>query len=89
MPTDAQDLRDRLLQTDEEFRQLAARHQELDTRLNELSAKAYLSEPEQLEEVTLKKRKLQVKDRMEDILRRSRAAPPTRPATSPSTSTPA
>jgi len=38
----------------------------------ELSAKHYLSQPEQLEESTLKKRKLQIKDRMEDILRRRR-----------------
>ena len=36
----------------------------------ELAAKHYLSEPEQLEEATLKKRKLQIKDRMEDIRRR-------------------
>ena len=41
----------------------------LDDRLHELTAKHYLSEPEQVEEVTLKKRKLQLKDRMEDILR--------------------
>ncbi len=72
MPTDPQELKQRLLQSDDEFRQLAAKHQELDTRLNELSTKHYLSEPEQLEEVTLKKRKLQIKDRMEDILRRNR-----------------
>ena len=31
MATDSQQLRDRLLQTDEEFRQLIAKHQELDT----------------------------------------------------------
>ena len=65
-------LREQLLQHDGEFQQLAAKHQELDTRLNELAGKPYLSEPEQLEKVTLKKRKLQVKDRMEDILRRHR-----------------
>jgi uncharacterized protein YdcH (DUF465 family) len=35
-----------------------------------LTAKHYLSEPEHIEEVTLKKQKLQLKDRMEDILRR-------------------
>jgi uncharacterized protein YdcH (DUF465 family) len=37
-----------------------------------LAHKPYLSEHEQFEEVTLKKRKLQLKDRMEDILRRFR-----------------
>ena len=58
--------------TDEEYQDLAARHQELDQRLTQLIAKHYLSEPEQLEEATLKKRKLQLKDRMEDILRRRR-----------------
>ena len=54
------------------FIQLAAQHHELEDRLHQLTAKPYLSEPEQLEEVTLKKRKLQLKDRMEDILRRHR-----------------
>ena len=67
-----QELKELLLKTDEEFRQLATQHHELDDRLHELSTKPYLSEPEQLEEVTLKKRKLQIKDRMEDILRRHR-----------------
>ena len=62
-----QELKELLLKTDEEFRQLATQHHELDDRLHELSAKPYLSEPEQVEEVTLKKRKLQLKDRMEDI----------------------
>ncbi|MFB3853599.1 MAG: YdcH family protein [Vicinamibacterales bacterium] len=67
---DSQDLRNLLLQTDEEFRQLASRHQELEERLQDLSTKSYLSQPEQVEQTTLKKRKLQLKDRMEDILRR-------------------
>ena len=66
-----QNLKELLLQTDEEFNRLAARHHELDDRLHELSAKHYLSEPEQIEETNLKKRKLQLKDRME-ILRRQR-----------------
>ena len=52
-------------------RNSAAQHHELDERLHELTAKHYLSEPEQVEEVTLKKRKLQVKDRMEDIRRQA------------------
>ena len=72
MNDETQDLKQVLLQTDEEFNQLAAKHHELEGRLRELTTKPYLSEPEQLEEVTLKKRKLQLKDRMEDILRRHR-----------------
>jgi len=72
MNAQGQDLRELLLQTDEEFHRLAAKHHELEDRLHELTAKHYLSEPEQVEEVTLKKRKLQLKDRMEDILRRRR-----------------
>jgi uncharacterized protein len=72
MNEQSQDLKELLLQTDEEFHQLAAKHHELDDRLHELAAKSYLSQPEQLEEVNLKKRKLQLKDRMEDILRRHR-----------------
>ncbi len=70
-----QELKELLLKTDEEFRQLATQHHELDDRLHELSVKPYLSEPEQVEEVTLKKRKLHLKDRMEDILRRHRGEP--------------
>ena len=72
MNAQPQDLKSQLLQTDQEFKQLAVKHHELEDRLHELTAKHYLSEPEQLEEVTLKKRKLQIKDRMEDIIRRRR-----------------
>ena len=72
MNEQSQNLRELLLQTDEEFHQLAAKHHELESRLHELSSKQYLSQPEQVEAVTLKKRKLQLKDRMEDILRRRR-----------------
>ena len=70
MDAQPHDLKDELLKTDEEFHDLAAKHHELEDRLHELTAKHYLSEPEQVEEVTLKKRKLQLKDRMEDILRK-------------------
>lgn len=76
MPTEnSQELKEFLLRTHEEFRQLASQHQELDDRLHDLSSKPYLTEPEQLQEVTLKKRKLHLKDQMEEILRRKRAEP--------------
>ena len=70
MSVNVQDQKVMLLQTDDEFRELADKHKELEHRLAELAQKPYLSEPEQVEEVQIKKRKLQLKDRMEDILRR-------------------
>ena len=72
MPTHSEELKELLLRTDDEFRQLAIKHSELESRLHDLASKHYLSEPEQLEQVTLKKRKLALKDRMENILRRTR-----------------
>jgi len=77
MTADTQDIKTLLLSSDEEFRQLAATHQALEARLHELSTRPHLSEPERVEEVTLKKRKLHLKDRMEDIVRRYRSRPPT------------
>ena len=73
MPTDSLELKQHLMQTDTEFRELATLHRQLDERLHELELKHYLSDSEQVEEVTIKKRKLHLKDRMEDILRRYRA----------------
>jgi uncharacterized protein YdcH (DUF465 family) len=71
MPTDFEELKRKLLQTDEEFRRLADQHHHLDEQIHNLATRHHLSEPEQIEEVTLKKRKLQLKDQMEVILRRS------------------
>jgi uncharacterized protein YdcH (DUF465 family) len=70
MPTDFEELKRTLLQTDEEFRQLVTQHHDLDEKIHDLTNRHYLSEPEQVEEVTLKKRKLHLKDQMEMILRR-------------------
>jgi uncharacterized protein YdcH (DUF465 family) len=77
---EAQDLKHLLLETNEEYRQLATKHHELDDRLQELSSKHYLSDSEHIEQITLKKQKLRLKDRMEDIARSLRRS------TSPSTS---
>ena len=58
----------------DEYCQLEAQHHEYESRLGELAEKAVLSDEEQVEETTLKKKKLQVKDRMQEIARRSRGA---------------
>ena len=66
---DAQEVKNFLLQSDQQFRQLAEQHHELDDRLHQLIEKHYLSTTEQFEQVTLKKKKLALKDRMEIIVR--------------------
>lgn len=66
---DAQEVRDFLLQSNEQYRQLAERHHALDHRLHELSDKQYLSAAERIEAINLKKRKLALKDQMELIAR--------------------
>jgi uncharacterized protein YdcH (DUF465 family) len=66
---EAQEVKSQLLRDNDQYRQLAERHHELDDRLHKLTEKNYLSDTEQFEEVTLKKRKLAVKDQMEAIAR--------------------
>ena len=66
---ETQEVKNFLLDSDQQFRQLAEQHHQLDDRLHQLHEKHYLSEPEQLEQVTLKKRKLALKDQMETIVR--------------------
>ena len=72
MPVDLEEMKKKLLESNDEFRQLATQHHTLDERIHDLAIRQYLSEPEQLEEVTLKKKKLQLKDQMEHMLRRPR-----------------
>lgn len=71
MTTDLQDLKDHLLRSDETFRQLVNEHHDLDERVRYLSSQAFLSSPEQIEEISLKKRKLRLKDQIEAALRRA------------------
>ena len=71
---EAQELKSQLLHSHDDYRQLAELHHQLDTRLHELTDKSYLSPTEQVEEATLKKRKLALKDRMEEIARAYRQA---------------
>lgn len=59
-----EEIRDRLLQEDESFRQLVSEHRQHDEELRELGRRRYLSPDDQLREIELKKLKLSLKDRM-------------------------
>lgn len=65
-------LKERLLESSEEYRRLDEQHHEYESRLTALTEKAVLNDDEQVEEVTLKKKKLHIKDRMETIARQLR-----------------
>jgi uncharacterized protein YdcH (DUF465 family) len=62
---------ERLLEN-EEYKRLHEQHHEYESRLSQFNDKAVLSDEEQVEETTLKKKKLQLKDRMEAIARKMR-----------------
>lgn len=62
--TSADILKEELMNRDPEFRELAREHTRYEERLSELTALPYPSDEEQLEEVTLKKKKLALKDQM-------------------------
>ena len=64
---EAQEVKNLLLRSNDRYRQLAERHHELDDRLHQLISLPYLTASEQVEEVTLKKRKLALKDQMEQM----------------------
>ena len=67
-------LRQELLETDEEFRQLYQEHQGSENRLQQINHKTLLSQEDELEAKALKRHKLFLKDRMAVILRSQREA---------------
>lgn len=58
----ADPVRDELLKSNQVFRELVHQHNDFEKRLDELAHLTYPSDDEQLEEATLKKKKLLVKD---------------------------
>jgi uncharacterized protein YdcH (DUF465 family) len=68
----AAQVRDVLINNNEEFRRLVSQHSQYSQRLDSLIEKRFLSEDEKIEEVRLKKLKLRLKDQMESLERQFR-----------------
>ena len=66
---ETRDISQVLYEQNAEYRSLFDQHRLLDSRLKELSSHLYLSDSEKVEEVTLKKKKLAIKDRMQELLK--------------------
>ena len=61
-------VRDELIKSNSAFRDLVHQHQDFETRLNELAHLTYPNDDEQLEEITLKKKKLLIKDEIYSMM---------------------
>ena len=64
----ADPVRDELLKSNPTFRELVHQHENYEKRLVELAHLTYPNDDEQLEEVTLKKKKLQIKDEIYSMM---------------------
>ncbi|HEY0427860.1 MAG TPA: DUF465 domain-containing protein [Pyrinomonadaceae bacterium] len=61
-------VRDELLKENQNFRELVQQHQDYEVRLNELGGLTYPNDDELIEESTLKKKKLLIKDEIYAIM---------------------
>ena len=61
-------VRDELIKNNPTFRELVHQHQNYEERLVELAHLTYPNDDEQIEETTLKKKKLQIKDEIYAML---------------------
>lgn len=64
----ADPVRDELIKSNQTFREMVHQHQDFEQRLNELAHLTYPNDDEQLEEITLKKKKLALKDEIYSIM---------------------
>ena len=64
----ADTVKEQLMTSNPEFREMVREHHRYEERLSELSALAYPSDEEQVEEITLKKKKLALKDQIYSLM---------------------
>jgi len=67
-----EDIKDHLISSNPEFRRLMNEHKHYEGRLRELHHRHHMTEHDHLEEMQLKKKKLHLKDQMNDMISKFR-----------------
>ena len=67
-----EEIKQHLMSSSPEFRRLVEEHHQFEGKLQELQTRHYLSEQDLIEEATLKKKKLHLKDEMNLLIRNFR-----------------
>ena len=70
MDRSLEDLKQQLIASNEEFSRLAKEHSEYKRKLEDLYKQPHLTDADRMEEISLKKRKLFLKDQMERLLQK-------------------
>ena len=68
-----EEIKDHLMSANPEFRRLVEEHKLYEGQLNELHSRHHLSDQDHIEEVRLKKKKLQLKDQMNSLIQKFRS----------------
>ena len=67
-----EEIKEHLMSSSPEYRRLAEEHREYEGKLQELHNRHHMTEQDHVEEVTFKKRKLQLKDQMNSMIQKLR-----------------
>jgi len=70
--TQDEEIKEHLTSSNPDFRSLVEQHHSLEARLRELTEQAHITDQQQLDRVTLKKRKLKLKDQMNRMIQEYR-----------------
>ena len=68
-----EDIKERLMSENPEFRRLAEEHKQYNGRLEELHNRHHMTDHDHLEEIQLKKKKLHLKDQMNAMISKFRS----------------
>ena len=67
-----EEIKERLISANPEFRRLVEEHEQYEGKLAEIQNRHHMTDQDRLEEITLKKKKLHLKDQMNSMIQKFR-----------------